>query len=41
MAEIKLQSTLACPHCGHQVTETMPTTACHFFYDRPSCGILL
>ena len=26
--ELQLQSTLTCPHCGHQTIETMPTDAC-------------
>jgi hypothetical protein len=39
--EMTLQSTLTCPHCGHQVTETMPTNACQFFYDCAGCGELL
>ena len=39
--ELILRSTLSCPHCGHQVTETMPTDACQFFYDCPGCGKLL
>ena len=38
MAEPQLQSTLTCPHCGHQATETMPTDACVFFYDCKGCG---
>ena len=29
--QILARSTLTCPHCGHQVTETMPTDACQFF----------
>jgi len=38
---MELQSTLTCPHCSHQATETMPIDACWFFYadsdsDRPS-----
>ena len=41
MAELKLQSTLTCPHCGHQKHETMPTTACQYFYDCTGCGELL
>ena len=40
-SELILRSTLTCPHCGHQVTETMPTDACQFFYDCPACGELL
>ena len=39
--EMILQSTLTCPHCGHQVTETMPTDACQFFYDCTGCGEML
>ena len=38
MAEVQLQSTLTCPHCGHQATEIMPTDACVAFYDCKSCG---
>jgi hypothetical protein len=25
---IELQSTITCPHCGYQQTETMPTDLC-------------
>ncbi|KQZ80284.1 hypothetical protein ASD55_02285 [Rhodanobacter sp. Root561] len=39
--ELILLSTLTCPHCGHQATETMPTDACQFFYDCPGCDKLL
>ena len=38
MAEPQLQSTLTCPHCGHQATETMPTDACVAFYYCKGCG---
>ena len=41
MTELELQSTLTCPHCGHQAVETMPTDACWFFYDCAGCGELL
>ncbi len=41
MSEPILRSTLTCPHCGHQATETMPTDACQFFHDCPACGELL
>ncbi|HEX4199078.1 MAG TPA: GDCCVxC domain-containing (seleno)protein [Caulobacteraceae bacterium] len=34
-------STLTCPHCGHQATETMPTDACQYFYDCQGCGAVL
>src|SRR5438046_9347257 len=32
------ESTLTCPMCRHQATETMPTDACQFFYECKSCG---
>lgn len=38
---VQLQSTLTCPHCGHHVTETMPTDACQFFYECTGCGTML
>jgi len=33
VTEVQLQSTLTCPECGHQATETMSTTACQFYYE--------
>jgi len=38
---MQLESTLTCPHCAHQATETMPTDACQFFYDCKGCGARL
>jgi hypothetical protein len=38
---IEMQSTITCPHCGHQQTETMPTDSCQFFYDCKRCARLL
>lgn len=38
---ITLQSTITCPKCNHQETETMPTDACQYFYDCKGCGELL
>ncbi|MFN7179623.1 GDCCVxC domain-containing (seleno)protein [Hyphomonas sp.] len=35
------ESTLICPLCGHQKTETMPTNACQYYYDCTGCGELL
>ena len=35
---MQLQSTVTCPACGHQATESMPTDACQFFYDCNGCG---
>jgi hypothetical protein len=40
-AELQLESTLTCPDCGHQATETMPTNACQFFYECLGCSHLL
>jgi hypothetical protein len=36
-----LRSTLTCPECGGVSTETMPTDACHYFYDCLHCGAVL
>jgi hypothetical protein len=38
---LQLQSKLTCPICTHRVSETMPTTACQFFYECPACGEML
>ena len=38
VAQPQLQSTLTCPLCGHQPTETMPKDACVAFYDGKGCG---
>lgn len=35
---MELRSTITCPECRHQRTETMPTDACRFFYACTSCG---
>ena len=34
---IELQSTVTCPACGYQATETMPTDACQYIYDCKRC----
>jgi len=39
--KLQLRSTITCPHCGHQATETMPTDACRFFYECDVCGARL
>ncbi len=39
--EIKLQSTLTCPECGHASVETMPEDACQWFHPCASCGAVL
>jgi len=36
-----LESTLTCPKCGFQKTETMPTDACQFFYKCENCQTML
>jgi hypothetical protein len=41
MAELCLQSTIRCPACGASTTERMPTDACQFYYECPSCKTLL
>ena len=41
MSEAILRSTLTCPECARSTEETMPTDACLFFWDCPSCGALL
>ena len=35
------KSTITCPQCGHQKTETMPENACQYFYECEQCGELL
>ncbi|WP_207061858.1 GDCCVxC domain-containing (seleno)protein [Motiliproteus sp. SC1-56] len=39
--ELKIESTLRCPHCGHMATERMPENACQYYYDCRGCGRLL
>jgi hypothetical protein len=38
---MQLQSTITCPECDATSTETMPTDACQWFYECPSCRTLL
>jgi hypothetical protein len=40
-AAVELISTLTCPECGQQATETMPVNACIWFYDCPGCAATL
>ena len=35
---MQLESTLTCPKCGFEATETMPLDACQFFYVCKGCG---
>ncbi|MPQ65721.1 MULTISPECIES: GDCCVxC domain-containing (seleno)protein [unclassified Pseudomonas] len=41
MNAVILESVLTCPHCGHIQQETMPTDACQYYYECPSCKVLL
>ncbi|MCK9201772.1 MAG: hypothetical protein M0P59_05370 [Gallionella sp.] len=38
---IILESTITCPECGNEQTETMPTDTCQWFYECKACGALL
>ncbi len=39
--DLKLESTLTCPVCGHVKTERMPQDACQWFYECEDCHTLL
>ena len=41
MATLVLEATLTCPVCGASSLEAMPTDACRFFYNCPSCDARL
>ncbi|WP_373073348.1 GDCCVxC domain-containing (seleno)protein [Zeaxanthinibacter enoshimensis] len=38
---LTLQSIITCPACGHKKEETMPTSACEFFYECENCKKVL
>jgi hypothetical protein len=38
---MRFVSTITCPSCGHQATETTPTDACRFFHECESCHVML
>lgn len=38
---MELKSWITCPNCGHKAEETMPTDACQYFYECPSCASVL
>ena len=38
MVAIIVESTITCPECGFQKTETMPTDACQYFYVCEKCS---
>lgn len=39
--KVKLLSTITCPNCEYQQEETMPTDACHYFYNCSSCNTVI
>jgi len=41
MFALKAVSTLTCPVCGHEASETMPTDSCQYFYECTGCKTLL
>ena len=41
MFALKPVSTLTCPVCGDQASETMPTDSCQYFYECTGCKTLL
>ncbi|HEY3918079.1 MAG TPA: GDCCVxC domain-containing (seleno)protein [Stellaceae bacterium] len=41
MSDPALVPTITCPECGTATAEAMPTDACLYFYDCPSCGAKL
>ncbi|MFL5788890.1 MAG: GDCCVxC domain-containing (seleno)protein [Flavisolibacter sp.] len=36
-----LESTIACPNCGFEKKELMPTDACQYFYKCNNCQTIL
>ena len=41
MSDLVLESALTCPTCGRVEVATMPTDACRFSYECPSCHAIL
>ncbi|NND76653.1 MAG: hypothetical protein HKN39_00525 [Flavobacteriales bacterium] len=41
MKAIIFESTITCPICAHQKTETMPANACKYFYGCENCGSIM
>ncbi|MGE0246562.1 MAG: GDCCVxC domain-containing (seleno)protein [Pyrinomonadaceae bacterium] len=41
MKRVNKESTISCPNCGHQSTETMPIDSCQFFYECAHCSTIL
>ncbi|HWW98713.1 MAG TPA: GDCCVxC domain-containing (seleno)protein [Edaphobacter sp.] len=40
-SEVVLQSVVTCPHCGHEMTETMPSDSCRFFHRCVRCDAVI
>lgn len=38
---VEFVSTITCPQCGAEATETMPENACRYFYECLSCHTIL
>jgi len=41
MADVKLESTVTCPHCRFSSTEIMPTSFCLIRYQCRNCNVVL
>ena len=39
--EIKLESVITCPSCGHKKEEVMATNSCQYFYECENCKTIL
>ena len=39
--KIILESTITCPKCKNEKTETMPTDACQYFYECEKCKTVI
>lgn len=41
MATVKIKSTLFCPYCEKETTESMPENSCLYFWECPHCERVL
>jgi hypothetical protein len=41
VTEVRVEATITCPLCGFQKAESVPTDACHFFYQCEGCDQIL
>ncbi|WP_366871090.1 GDCCVxC domain-containing (seleno)protein [Gracilimonas sp.] len=39
--KVKTSSTISCPLCGNQASETMPEDSCQYFWECPGCGEII